>query len=65
MYQTVGQDAIDFVAQALDVPLYKGVISGDALQQDLAYGERLTQDGVAGDETEDMYRLLSEVKVHT
>lgn len=65
MYQTVGQDAIHFVAQALDVPLYRKVILGSALQQGSEYGGRNANEagGVAGDETEDLYDLLSAVKV--
>lgn len=65
MYQTVGQDAIDLVAQALDVPLYRHVIKGSAVEQGSEYGSR---DGagsstVAGDETEDLYELLKTVIV--
>ena len=65
MYQTVGQDAIEFVARALDVPLYRRVISGTALAQDSEYGGRDARErgGVDGDETEDLYALLSHVKV--
>ena len=65
MYQTVGQDAIEFVARALDVPLYRRVISGTALAQDSEYGGRDAKErgGVAGDETEDLYALLAGVNV--
>ncbi|KAI5123446.1 hypothetical protein M0805_006150 [Coniferiporia weirii] len=64
MYQTVGQDAIDLVAQALDVPLYKKSISGSAVEQGSEYGTREAGnwDGVKGDETEDLFELLLEVK---
>ena len=65
LYQTVGQDAIEFVARALDVPLYRRVISGTAVEQGSEYGGR-SADGFAGtegDETEDLYALLSAVKV--
>ncbi|OBZ70170.1 Diphthine--ammonia ligase [Grifola frondosa] len=64
MYQTVGQDAIEFVAQALDVPLYRRVISGAAVEQGSEYGARNPsgEGGVRGDETEDLYELLSTVK---
>jgi diphthine-ammonia ligase len=64
MYQTVGQDAIELVARALDVPLYRHVISGQAIHQELSYGERLTKEGVEGDETEDLFQLLANVKSH-
>lgn len=65
LYQTVGQDAIELVAEALDVPLYRGVISGTALDQGNEYGSRegsQSSYGVKGDETEDLFDLLSEVK---
>jgi diphthamide synthase (EF-2-diphthine--ammonia ligase) len=65
LYQTVGQDAIEFVARALDVPLYRRVISGTALVQESEYGGRDARErgGVDGDETEDLYALLAHVKV--
>ena len=65
LYQTVGQDAIEFVARALDVPLYRRVISGSALAQGSEYGGRNAEDrgGVDGDETEDLYALLADVNV--
>lgn len=65
LYQTVGQDAIESVARALDVPLYRRVISGTALVQDSEYGGRDVKErgGVTGDETEDLYALLADVKV--
>ncbi|PSS35446.1 hypothetical protein PHLCEN_2v1601 [Hermanssonia centrifuga] len=64
MYQTVGQDAIEFVAQALDVPLYRKVISGSAVDLSSEYGARdaTKNGGLEGDETEDLYSLLSTVK---
>lgn len=65
MYQTVGQDAIEFVAKALDVPLYRRVISGDAVHQGNEYGARSAQEAadLKGDETEDLYELLRTVLV--
>lgn len=69
MYQTVGQDAIELVAQALDVPLVRRVITGTAVEQGAEYGTRdaraTMHNSVSGDETEDMYTLLAEVKVCT
>jgi diphthine-ammonia ligase len=56
------------VGRALGVPLYRRVISGSAVETGLNYGTRegvnetQTQD-VAGDETEDLFHLLQEVKV--
>lgn len=66
LYQTVGQDAIEFVARALEVPLYRRVITGGALEQGSEYGSRdpTHLGGVEGDETEDLYALLAEVKAH-
>ncbi|KAH6915328.1 meiotically up-regulated 71 protein [Coprinopsis sp. MPI-PUGE-AT-0042] len=66
MYQTVGQDAIELVAQALDVHLYRRIISGDAVQQGSEYGGRSASEagGVQGDETEDLYELLTNVLEH-
>lgn len=66
MYQTVGQDAIEYVAQALDVPLYRRVISGTAVDLSSEYGSRNASSNGAmeGDETEDLYTLLSTVKVN-
>jgi hypothetical protein len=63
MYQTVGQDAIDAVANALDVPLYRKTIRGTAIDQNTEYGPRTSKSGVEGDETEDLYELLFQVKV--
>ncbi|KAG2349032.1 hypothetical protein BDR05DRAFT_873705 [Suillus weaverae] len=65
MYQTVGQDAIEFVARALEVPLYRRVIQGDVIEQNAEYGSRSAGGaGVLGDETEDLYTLLEDVKAH-
>ena len=65
MYQTVGQDAIEFVGRALDVPLYRRVIAGAAVEQGGEYGGRdpTQSGGIHGDETEDLYELLLTVKV--
>ncbi|KAG8891991.1 hypothetical protein FRB99_003184, partial [Tulasnella sp. 403] len=59
MYQTVGQDAIEFVAAALELPLIRQVISGTAVEQGSEYGNRSTLGSVLGDETEDLFQLLS------
>lgn len=66
MYQTVGQDAIELVAAALETPLYRRVISGTAIEQGSEYGARDMMNGpaaVPGDETEDLFELLKLVKV--
>ncbi|KAG9084356.1 hypothetical protein FRC07_013661, partial [Ceratobasidium sp. 392] len=67
MYQTVGQDAIELVAGALGVPLFRRTIHGSAVEQGGEYGRRegkvdSAEAGIVGDETEDMFALLSEVK---
>ncbi|WFC96253.1 diphthine--ammonia ligase [Malassezia brasiliensis] len=64
MYQTVGHDAVQAVADALQVPLYRACITGTAVNQDAVYGARdpATSGAQAGDETEDLYRLLQTVK---
>ncbi|KAG6378701.1 hypothetical protein JVT61DRAFT_12973 [Boletus reticuloceps] len=65
MYQTVGQDAIALVAQALDVPLYRRVIQGNPLEQAAEYGLKSAGGGgITGDETEDLYALLRDVLDH-
>lgn len=65
MYQTVGQDAIELIAQALDAPLYRQTISGTAVDMSSEYGQRRAElnIGLQGDETEDLFELLSTVKV--
>ncbi|KAG8713509.1 hypothetical protein FRC09_018646 [Ceratobasidium sp. 395] len=67
MYQTVGQDAIELVAGALGVPLFRRTIYGSAVEQGGEYGRRegkadSVEAEITGDETEDMFSLLSEVK---
>lgn len=65
LYQTVGQDGVHLIAQALELPLYRRTIVGTALELKSEYGSRAYQSqmiGIDGDETEDMYQLLSEVK---
>ncbi|GAA99002.1 hypothetical protein E5Q_05691, partial [Mixia osmundae IAM 14324] len=51
MYQTVGQDAIETVAQAMQLPLYRRIITGKALVQTMQYG---SEGATNGDETEDL-----------
>ncbi|KAF8351342.1 hypothetical protein F5887DRAFT_875574 [Amanita rubescens] len=62
LYQTVGQDAIELVASALGVPLYRRVITGSAVEQGSEYGARSRIVAIEGDETEDLYELLLNVK---
>ena len=53
------------MARALDVPLYRRIITGDALDKRSEYGSRnpAQPSGVEGDETEDLFELLTTVKV--
>ena len=57
MYQTVGHNAIDLYAQAMDLPLYRGLIHGSPVAQGKVYTETDT------DEVEDLYKLLRRIKV--
>ncbi|XP_019728189.1 diphthine--ammonia ligase isoform X1 [Hippocampus comes] len=56
MYQTVGHQAIELYAEAMDVPLYRRTIQGSSLDTGRDYRE------TDGDEVEDLYQLLSLVK---
>lgn len=66
MYQTVGHDAIHLVAQAMDLPLYRHVITGQPLQTGGSFGVGVETDDdaatAARDETQDLYDLLLTVK---
>lgn len=57
MYQTVGHNAIDLYAQAMDLPLYRGTIQGSSVDQGKMYTENQQ------DEVEDLYKLLKNIKV--
>ncbi|XP_063080083.1 diphthine--ammonia ligase [Engraulis encrasicolus] len=56
MYQTVGHQAIDLYAEAMDLPLYRRTIEGSSLDTGKDYCQR------EGDEVEDLYQLLKLVK---
>ncbi|KAJ7373166.1 diphthine--ammonia ligase [Desmophyllum pertusum] len=56
MYQTVGHNAIDLYAQAMDLPLYRGTIQGSSVDQGKMYTENQQ------DEVEDLYKLLKNIK---
>lgn len=56
MYQTVGHQAIELYAEAMDLPLYRRTIQGSSLDTSRDYTQ--TQ----GDEVEDLYELLQMVK---
>lgn len=57
MYQTVGHQGIDLYAEAMGLPLYRETITGNAISQGRTY------DPTDNDEVEDLYRLLSKIKV--
>jgi diphthine-ammonia ligase len=56
-FQTVGHDMIPHYAACMDVPLYRQAITGESVLQTMDYA--VTE----GDEIEDLYALLSRVKV--
>ena len=64
MYQTVGHDAVHLVAEAMQLPLYRRIITGTAINQRSEYGSRTASSSstTAKDETEDLYHLLLDVK---
>lgn len=66
MYQTVGHDAVQAVADAMALPLYRAHIRGTPRNQGAVYGARdpAQRDIDARDETEDLYELLKLVKLH-
>ncbi|KAK9959324.1 hypothetical protein ABG768_009454 [Culter alburnus] len=59
MYQTVGHQAVDLFAEAMDLPLYRRTIKGSSLQTGREYSQ------TEGDEVEDLYQLLKLVKEET
>ncbi|KAM8808084.1 LOW QUALITY PROTEIN: diphthine--ammonia ligase [Eudromia elegans] len=56
MYQTVGHQAIDLYADAMDLPLYRCFIKGTSVNTGRVYTT------CEEDEVEDLYRLLKLVK---
>nr|XP_009858382.1 diphthine--ammonia ligase isoform X1 [Ciona intestinalis]XP_026690168.1 diphthine--ammonia ligase isoform X2 [Ciona intestinalis] len=56
MYQTVGHEAIEYYAEAMDLPLYMREIAGASKSTNLNY------DQVDGDEVEDLYLLLKHIQ---
>ncbi|EGU11487.1 Meiotically up-regulated 71 protein [Rhodotorula toruloides ATCC 204091] len=67
MYQTVGHSGLATIAQALDLPFFSRAIKGTAVNVGGEYGtregkEKGKQKENDGDETEDLYELLKEVK---
>ncbi|KAL7411096.1 hypothetical protein BDY24DRAFT_343422 [Mrakia frigida] len=66
MFQTVGLNHLPLIAQSLRLPLYTRTITGTAVNVAGEYGDRKgvadSGGGTAGDETEDLWELLKEVK---
>uniref|UniRef100_A0A3Q2CBF9 Diphthine--ammonia ligase n=1 Tax=Cyprinodon variegatus TaxID=28743 RepID=A0A3Q2CBF9_CYPVA len=56
MYQTVGHQAIELYADAMELPLYRRTIRGSSLDTSRNYS--VTE----GDEVEDLYQLLYQIK---
>lgn len=57
MYQTVGHQAIEMIAKALDKPLFRAEITGLPKNSDLNY-----KDGDNGDEVEQLHDLLLQIR---
>jgi len=57
MYQTVGHHAVDLIAEAMELPLYRRTISGKSLETGRDYTEN------SDDEVEDLFMLLKQIKV--
>ncbi|CAO4361576.1 unnamed protein product [Caenorhabditis nigoni] len=56
MYQSVGADGVELYGEAMGLPLYRREISGQAKNQKANYEK------TDGDEVEDLFELLTEVK---
>jgi diphthamide synthase (EF-2-diphthine--ammonia ligase) len=54
MFQTVGVEIADRIAQCLEVPIVKAEIQGRSVQQDMYY-EDAKEDSKERDEVEDLY----------
>lgn len=57
MFQTVGHQGIEFIGEAMNLPLYREPLKGNSKMQEKNYIP--TED----DEVEDLYRLIKKVKV--
>lgn len=58
MYQTVGHQAIELIAKALDKPLFRADITGTTKNKNLDYEAPIDD----GDEVEQLYCLLKEIR---
>lgn len=57
MYQTVGHQAVELYAEAMDLPLYRRTIEGSSVDTGREYSPN------DADEVEDLFQLLQLVKV--
>lgn len=57
MYQSVGHEAIGFIAESMELPLYKSLTSGKSNQIGKTY-----EPVDCNDEVEDLYNLLKSIK---
>lgn len=57
MYQTVGHQGIEMIAEAMELPLFRRSTKGNALEKGKNYNK------TENDEVEDLYDLLEMVKV--
>lgn len=57
MYQTVGHTGVPYIAQAMELPLFRKLTDGLSKQRGKFY------EPTDNDEVEDLYQLLSSVKV--
>ncbi|KAJ1605312.1 PP-loop ATPase, partial [Cryptosporidium canis] len=56
MYQSIGREFIPLIAECMEVPLVRRRILGKAVNQEMTYN------ATAGDEVEDLFELLKDVK---
>lgn len=57
MYQTVGSEVIDAIAQCLQLPIYKKTLSLKPVNLNMEYEE------TSNDEVEDLFVLIRDIKV--
>ena len=57
MYQTVGHNVVELLAEALGIPLFQQAILGSAVCQSSIY--KINEN----DEVEDLYQLLKNIQV--
>ncbi len=58
MYQTVGHQAIQAYADAMELPLYRIEITGSATQQSLHYSLKNSSQDHIIDEVENLYHMI-------